>query len=376
MTSKLFEPLDLRTISLHNRIVVSPMCQFSANDGAASDWHLMHIGQLAISNPGLILLEGTAVGDDGRITESDLCLYTDEQESALKKIVCFVRKNSQSKIGIQLFHSGRKGSQRHPWKAGGSEDVILPIPEGGWNGIAPSSIRFDDTFPIPDEATYQDLERIKQSFVDSAIRANRIGLDTVELHFAHGYLLHSFLSAVSNKRSDQYGGELENRMRFPLEVFNAVRSVWPEGKPLGARISGSDHGLETDTWCIEDAVVFSKMLKESGCDYIDVSSGFLSTEQNIENYGPGFQVNLAKRVKEESGLPTFAVGVIVNGNQANEIIGSGKADAVCIGRGMLYDPRWTWRAAHDLGEPPQFPPQYKRAFLHHYPEMFVSTAKA
>lgn len=370
MTSKLFEPLELRAISLQNRIVVSPMCQFSAEDGAASDWHLMHIGQFAISNPGLILLEGTAVESVGRITESDLCLYSDEQEAALKRIVSFVRENSQSKMGIQLFHSGRKGSQRHPWKVTESEEAILPRSEGGWNGIAPSSIRFDDTFPIPDEATYQDLEGIKQSFVDSAIRADRIGLDTVELHFAHGYLLHSFLSAVSNKRSDEYGGELKNRMRFPLEVFEAVRNVWPEDKPLGARISGSDHGLKAGSWCIEDAVVFSQALKTSGCDYLDVSSGFLSPDQNIENYGPGFQVDLAERIKNESGIPTFTVGVIVNGNQADDIICSGKADAVCIGRGMLYDPRWTWRAAYDLGETPQFPPQYARAFLHHYPEMF------
>jgi len=367
MTSKLFEPLDLREISLHNRIVVSPMCQFSAEGGAVSDWHLMHIGQFAIANPGLILLEGTAVENEGRITESDLCLYNDEHEAALKRIVSFVRKNSQSKMGVQLFHSGRKGSQRHPWKAGDSEEAILPRSEGGWSGVAPSSIRFDDTFPIPDEATYQDLKRIKQSFVDSAIRAKRIGLDTVELH--------SFLSVVSNKRGDEYGGELENRMRFPLEVFEAVRNVWPEDKPLGARISGSDHGLAADSWCIEDAVIFSQALKASGCDYIDVSSGFLSPEQNIENYGPGFQVDLAKRIKDESGLSTFTVGVIVNGNQANDIIHSGKADAVCIGRGMLCDPRWTWRAAYDLGETPQFPPQYARAFLHQYPNMFVNTGK-
>lgn len=377
MTAKLFEPLKLRDMQLSNRVVVSPMCQFSASEGVANDWHIMHIGQFATSNPGLIMLEGTAVAPEGRITKKDLCLYSSAHEVALERIISFIRNISKSKIGIQLFHSGRKGSQYPPVgiESAQANDSILPKSEGGWTGLAPSSIRFDDTFPTPKEASIEDLEQIKQDFVNSAIRADRIGLDTIELHFAHGYLLHTFLSAVSNKRNDKFGSNLKNRMRFPLEVFQAVREVWPQNKPLGARISGTDHGLEDESWTIADALIFSQELKNIGCDYLDVSSGFLSPNQKIENYGPGFQVNLAEKIKNTVGLPTFAVGVILNGHQANAIIQTGKADAVCIGRGMLYDPHWTWKAAHDLGEKPQFPPQYARAFSHYYPDMVAAADK-
>ena len=241
-------------MDMQNRIIVSPMCQYSAKGGVAGDWHIMHIGQFAVANPGLIFLEGTAVLPDGRISDQDLCLYNDQQQEGLRRLVEFVRANSQSKIGIQLFHSGRKGSQYKPWDNDTSygESDTIQIKDGGWQVCGPSAIGYDATYPVPRELDLAELQTIKQAFVDSACRAKIAGLDTMELHYAHGYLLHTFLSPISNQRTDDYGGSRRNRMRFPLEVFEAVRRVWPEDRPLGARISGSDFGLDEGAWDIED----------------------------------------------------------------------------------------------------------------------------
>ncbi len=378
MTYGLFDSLALGSVTLQNRIVVSPMCQYSAPEGVADDWHIMHVGQFAVANPGLIFLEGTAVAPDGRISKDDLCLYNDEQEAGLRRLSRFVSRHSNSKLGIQLFHAGRKGSQYKPWDHGatfGDGDTIVEA-DGGWRLKAASAIPYSDDFPEPDAATEAELDSIKDAFVQSAVRADRAGIEVLELHYAHGYLLHTFLSQVSNQRTDQYGGSAAARMRFPLEVFKAVRDVWPVGKALGARISGSDFGIYSESWNVEDAVGFGMALKKAGCEFLDVSGGFLSPDQNfVEVYGPGFQVDLAQRVKTEIGLPTISVGAITSPRQADRIIARGAADAVAIARGMLYDPRWSWRAAYQLKAAPQFPPQYERAFALGYPELFNDSIK-
>ena len=370
--AKLFSPLSIGPVELGNRIVISPMCQYSAPGGVAGDWHKMHLGQFAVANPGLIVIEGTAVEPAGRITPDDLCLYNDEQEEGLARLVEFLRGISGAKIAIQLFHSGRKGSQSRPWAENGNgiHGGRLSSTEGGWPGLAPSKIRFDDTYGTPNEADAGDLDRIRAAFASSAQRAARAGVDCLELHYAHGYLLHTFLSQVSNHRKDSYGGSLENRMRFPLEVWHDVRQVWPSEKALGARISGSDFGTDDGAWDINEAKIFASELRDQGCDFLDVSGGFLAPKQELSHYGPGFQVELAQQVKSEAGLPTFSVGVIAGPKQAEALLTDGQADAICLGRGALLDPRWPWRAARALGCEARFPPQYSRAFMHGFPEMF------
>jgi len=373
MTQSLFDSLALGGVTLQNRIVVSPMCQYSAPNGVAGDWHIMHIGQFAVANPGLIFLEGTAIAPDGRISTGDLCLFNDAQEAGLKRLSRFVGEHSGSKLGIQLFHAGRKGSQYKPWEHGaefGDGDTIS-VADGGWQPKGPSPIAYSDSFLKPDALTEMELESIISAFVDSAIRADRAGIDVLELHYAHGYLLHTFLSPISNQRTDKYGGSDEARMRFPLDVFRAVRDVWPDNKSLGARISGSDFGTDPESWNVENAVAFGGALKEAGCEFLDVSGGFLSPDQNFaEVYGPSFQVDLAQKIKSEIGLPTITVGAITSPQQADSIISRGAADAVAIARGMLYDPRWPWHAAHQLNATPTFPPQYERAFGLGYPDLF------
>ena len=370
--AKLFSPLSIGPTQLDNRIIVSPMCQYSAEIGVAGDWHKMHLGQFAVAHPGLIMIEGTAVEPNGRITPHDLCLYNDQQEEALARLVDFIRGFSDTKIGIQLFHSGRKGSQSRPWSPNGNgiHGGLLSEEEGGWPGLSPSAIAFDENYGVPRAVAAADLERVRTAFTNAAERAARAGVDSLEIHYAHGYLLHSFLSPISNQREDAYGGSLANRMRFPLEVWHEVRDVWPEDRALGARISGSDFGLDREAWDIEDAIPFARHLADGGCDFLDVSGGFLAPEQDLTHYGPGFQTDLARRVKSEIGLPTFSVGVIAGPHQAETIIAKGDADAVCLGRGALIDPHWPWRAARALGCEPMFPPQYARAFMHGYPQMF------
>ena len=355
--SKLFSPFVLRNLKLENRIMVSPMCQYSATEGNASDWHLIHLGQLALGGAGLLCIEATAVEAIGRITPACLGLYSGDNETALRHVLTALRRHSDTPLAIQLAHAGRKGSSRTPWDGG----KLIAAQAGGWEPIAPSAIPFSPSEPPPREMNAADLARVREAFVQTTRRAAALGFDAVELHAAHGYLLHEFLSPLANRRGDRYGGSLENRMRFPLEVFSAVRKVWPEAKPLGVRISASDW-IEGG-WDLRQAIEFSQQLKTLGCDWIDVSSGGLAPEQKITP-GPGFQVPFAEAIRKEVGIPTIAVGLITGPQQAEDIIAAGRADMVALARGMLYEPHWAWRAAAELGAQVRAPKQYWRAAPH------------
>jgi 2,4-dienoyl-CoA reductase-like NADH-dependent reductase (Old Yellow Enzyme family) len=354
MTSALFKPLKLRDLHVPNRIMVSPMCQYSAVEGNASDWHLIHLGQLAMGGAGLLCIEATAVEAIGRITPTCLGLYSDENEAALRRVLAALRHHAATPLAIQLAHAGRKASSYAPWDGG---KLIAPQ-AGGWEPIAPSAVPFAPSEPPPREMSAADLARVREAFVHAAQRAARLGIDAVELHAAHGYLLHTFLSPLSNRRGDSYGGSLENRMRFPLEVFSAVRAVWPEAKPLGVRISASDW-IEGG-WDLAQSIELARRLKALGCDWIDVSSGGLAPDQKIV-LGPGYQVQFAEAVLKDAGIPTIAVGLITEPRQAEDIVASGRADMVALARGMLYEPHWAWRAAAELGAEVHAPKQYWRS---------------
>lgn len=355
MSSFLFAPLSLRELELPNRIVVSPMCQYSAVDGTAGDWHFQHLGHLALSGAGLLMIEATAVERSGRITCGCLGLYSDENEAALKRVLEAIRSwRGPTKLGIQLAHAGRKGSQSAPWQGGRP----LKPEEGAYETFAPSAIPFSDGWHTPTVLDREGLGRIKDAFVAAARRAARLGLELVELHAAHGYLLHEFFSPISNKRDDGYGGDLKGRMRFLLEVSAAVRDVWPQERPMGARISGSDWLGEGAT--PEDAVVLARELKAIGLDYVCVSSGGIVPRAPIRS-GSGYQVPFAARVRKETGVVTCSVGMIADPVQAEEIIASGQADMVALARAFLDNPRWVWHAAQRLGVEIAYPPQYERA---------------
>lgn len=354
MSSELFTPITLRGLTLPNRIVIAPMCQYSADDGSATDWHMMHLGGLAISGAGLLMIEATAVERPGRITHGCLGLYSDSNELALAHVLAACRRLGNTPIGIQLGHAGRKASAQRPWEGGGS----LKPEQDSWPTVAPSEIPLDVNWQRPREATGADLARIQGAFVEATRRALRLGLDLVEAHCAHGYLLHTFLSPLSNRRTDRYGGSVENRMRFPLEVIEAMRAVWPAEKPLGVRVSATDwleHGFT-----IEDAVVFARAAKERGVDYICASSGGISLKASIP-LGPGYQVALAQRIRREAGIATRAVGLIADPHQAERIVSSGEADMVAMARAFLDNPRWVWHAAEALGATAAYPLQYARA---------------
>ena len=364
MSSALFSPIRLAGLELSNRVVVSPMCQYSADDGCANDWHLMHLGMLANSGAGLVVVEATHVERHGRITHGCLGLYSDDNEAALARVVSQARRRGTARFGIQLAHSGRKGSAQRPWEGGGA----LTAAEDPWQTIAASAIPFGDGWHTPREATERDLDRVRDAFVNSAQRALRIGFDAIELHMAHGYLLHGFLSPLSNKRTDQYGGSFENRMRFPLSVARAVRAVVPKDLPLGARITGSDWrdgGLTPD-----DAVATAKALKAEGLDFLCVSSGGVALD--IRNPSDlGYNLPMAGRVKREAGIATRAVGLIVTPEQAEAAVATGAADMVALGRALLDDPHWGWHAAHALGAEVKLPRQYLRAG----PKLWAPAAK-
>ena len=364
MHSILFSPLSLRELTLANRIVVSPMCQYSASDGSATDWHLMHLGQFSVSGPGLVIVEATAVEPRGRITYGDLGLYADENGAALQRIVAFFREHGEAKIGIQLAHAGRKASDHLPWEEHGRP---LTPTEGAWTTVGPSRVRYGDAWPPPEALDLAGLEAVKLAFVRATQRAARLDFDLVELHAAHGYLLHEFLSPLSNKRNDDYGGSRENRMRFPLEVFEAMRAVWPAQKPLGVRISATDYA--EGGWEIDDSVVFATELQQRGCDYIDVSSGGLVPWQRL-SVGPGYQVPFAARIKGKVGITTMAVGMINQPRQAEEIIATSQADLVALARGLLYDPRWAWHAAQELWVDLEYPSPYRRCHPARWPQAF------
>jgi 2,4-dienoyl-CoA reductase-like NADH-dependent reductase (Old Yellow Enzyme family) len=353
MTSQLFTPITLNQLELPNRIVVSPMCQYMAIDGSATDWHLMHCGQLSMGAGGLLILEATHVAPEGRISHRCLGLYSDDNEAALKRVVEFCKVHGVAKLGIQLAHAGRKGSAHTPFESVSP----LGLDENPWTTLAPSALAFGPGWPVPQALSTEGLKTVKQQFVDSAKRAVRVGFDVVELHMAHGYLLHQFMSAISNQREDEYGGLAEKRMRYPLEVFEAVREVVPHDRALGARISATDwiDGGSTP----DDMVALAQSLKPLGCDFVDVTSGQLDPRQKIP-FAPGLNVPFTKRVREEAGLTAMAVGMITRAQQAEEIVSSGGADLIAIARGVMDDPRWAWHAARELGAETDYPMNYQR----------------
>ncbi len=360
--SLLFSPYTIDTLDLKNRIVIPPMCQYSAINGEASDWHIIHLGQLAQSGAGLLIIEATAVEPEGRITPADLGLWSDDTAQALEKVLRVVRQFSSMPIAIQLAHAGRKASTEVPWRGG----LQIPANAGGWQTLAPSALPFAEDEMTPTALDQAGLQRIIDRFVSAAQRAVQLGLDAIEIHAAHGYLLHEFLSPISNTRADEYGGSLENRLRFPLAVFQAVRAAVPS-IPVGIRISATDW-IEGG-WDIEQSLVFAHALGKASCSFMHVSSGGLSPAQKIP-VGPDFQVPLAERIRHETGLPTISVGLIIEPEQAEAIISEGRADLVAIGRGMLYNPRWPWHAAAKLGGQVEAPPQYWRAQPHGVAKLF------
>ncbi len=357
MPSALFTPIRLRDLELPNRIAVSPLCQFSAVDGNAQPWHFMNAMHHMASGTGLLILEATAVEDIGRITLGCLGLYSDANEAVLTKLVADARTMSNTPIGIQLSHAGRKASSRPTWELWKGPN--LKDDEGAWVPVGPVAEAFHDGWPEPRGLDAQGLTRIIDLYVDSTRRAQRCGFDLIEVHVAHGYLLHQFLSPMSNKRTDKYGGSIENNMRFPLEVIAAIREAWPKEKPLGVRSTGRDFnegGLELD-----DAVVFARELKKLGVDYIVPSAGNVAPGMKLPKIEPGYMVHFAERIKKEVDIHTMAVGLIVKPEQANAIIAEGQADMVAIGRAFIDDPRWAWHAAVALGEEnPPIPSPWQR----------------
>jgi 2,4-dienoyl-CoA reductase-like NADH-dependent reductase (Old Yellow Enzyme family) len=358
MTDHLFSPFAMRSVTLSNRVVVSPMCQYSAVDGVPNDWHMQHLGSLSMSGAALLMTEATHVEAIGRITPGCLGLWNDEQEAAIKRIIADCRRFSPGlAIGMQLAHAGRKASSRLPWKGGAG----LTPDEGQWQTVAPSALVFDDTRELPLALDRAGMDRVRDAFVQAAKRAQRIGIDLIELHGAHGYLMHEFLSPIANQRTDEYGGSLANRMRFPLEVFAAVRAAWPDDKPMGARITGKDwiDGGIDET----EAAAFAVELKKLGCDYVCVSSagiigGKATPYVHVEQ---GYQVFLANHVRKHAGIATRAVGMIVDPHYAEAVVSEGKADMIAIARGFLDDPRWGWHAAEALDATVYYPPQYERS---------------
>jgi len=351
MPPALFTPFTLRNLVLQNRIVVSPMCQYSADDGRATDWHLMHLGQFAAGGAGLVWIEATGVEPRGRITPACLGLWSEAHAKALEPVVAFFRKHGGAKLGIQLAHAGRKASTDVPWRGG------KPLAAGAWETVSASAVPFDAGWPAPRALDAAGLNEVREAFAAAARRAVSIGLEAIEVHSAHGYLLHQFLSPFSNLRRDEYGGSLENRMRFPLEVFDAVRQSAP-GLAVGVRVSATDWA--EGGWTLDDTVAYASALKPRGCDFVDVSSGGSLPKAKIPA-GPGFQVPFAAAVRADAVIPTIAVGFITEPAQAEQIVASGEADLVAMARAFLDDPHWPWHAAKALGAEAPYPPQYARA---------------
>ena len=343
----------MRGLQLANRVVVSSMCQYNANGGCANEWHVMNLGQYAMGAAGLVMTEATHVSPVGRITPKCLGLYDEATEYALARVVDFCRRYGVTALGIQLAHAGRRGSAHPPLQ--GAQP--LQPSEGAWTTVAPSALAYSDRWPTPQDLDAAGLVQVTDQFVDATQRAQRLGFDLAELHAGHGYLLHQFLSPLSNQRTDQYGGRLDNRMRFPLEVFAAVRAVWPEDKPLGIRISASD--WIAGGWDINQSVVFAQALRDIGCDFVDATSGGLDPRQNIP-VAPGYQVPFAEQIRREADIPTWAVGMISEPQQAEAIIAEGQADCVALARAMMFNPRWAWHAAEALGVETAYSEMYIR----------------
>ncbi len=366
--SALFASLELGGLKLPNRIVVSPMCQYSAEDGKPNDWHMMHLGTLAISGAGLLCLEGTAVEPQGRITPGDLGLWDDATEAAFRPVLDALRRFSPIALTIQLAHAGRKGSSHKPWETGRQ----IPSSAGGWLTDAPSAIAHASGEEGPVALDRQGLARIRAAFASAASRAARLGFDAIEIHGAHGYLLHEFLSPLSNRRTDDYGGSFANRIRFPLEVFDAVRERFPADKPVGMKLSSTD--WMPDGWDVEQTIAFAGELKTGGAAWITASSGGISPMQNIA-VGPGYQVPFATAIRQGAGLPTVAVGLITGAKQAEDIVSNGEADLVALARAMLFNPRWPWHAAAELGATVSAPPAYWRSQPHGHSGLFGAEAR-
>ena len=363
--SVLFSSLQVGNLAVRNRIVIAPMCQFSAEEGCMTDWHLMHLGQLALSGAALLTIEATAVTPEGRITYADTGLWSDANEEAMARTLAAIRRWSDMPIAIQLGHAGRKASTEKPWLGG---QQIAPGQPNGWQTLAPSPLPFRAEDNPPVELDAAGLARIREGFAEAARRADRLGLAAVQLHGAHGYLLHQFLSPLSNHRTDEYGGALANRMRFPLEVFDAVRANFAEGRPVTMRVSATD--WVEGGWNVEQTIEFARALEARGCAAIHVSSGGLDPRQQIP-VGPSYQVPLAREIKRAVGIPVIAVGLITGFEQAEAIVGTGDADLVALARGMLYDPRWPWHAAAKLGAQVAAPKQYLRSQPREYKDLFL-----
>jgi 2,4-dienoyl-CoA reductase-like NADH-dependent reductase (Old Yellow Enzyme family) len=362
--SVLFTPFRVGKLELANRIIIAPMCQYSAVDGCMTDWHLIHLGHLALSGVALLSIEATAVLPEGRITYADVGLWDDATEAAIARTLESVRRWSDIPIVIQLAHAGRKASTEVPWKGG------LQIPPGaanGWRTVAPSTVPFEQSERPPVALDRDGLKRVRDAFAAAAERAARLGIDAVQLHGAHGYLLHQFLSPLSNRRDDEYGGSLENRMRFPLEVFDAVRAVFPAERPVSMRVSGKD--WVEGGWDIDQTIAFAQALAARGCAAMHVSSGGLDPAQRIP-VGPSYQVPLARAVKAATGMPVIAVGLITEFEQAEAIVGTGDADLIALARTILFNPRWPWHAAAHFGAQVKAPDQYLRSQPRQYRDLF------
>lgn len=351
--SHLFSPIQLRDVKVRNRIFMSPMCQYSSENGFPNDWHLVHLGARATGGVGLVMVEATAVSPEGRISPQDTGIWSKEHADRFRPITQFI-KSQGATPAIQLAHAGRKASTARPWEGG----QPLSPENGGWESVAPSAIPFADGWPTPKELSLSDLDRIEQKFQEATELSLQAGFDVVEIHMAHGYLLHEFLSPLSNQRKDEYGGSLENRMRFPMRVAKAVRAAWPENKPVFVRISGTDWA--PGGWDLEQSREFCSRLKDLGIDLIDCSSGGLVLHGKPE-LAPGYQVPIAESIRTSCAIKTGAVGLITDPKQAEEILAAGRADVIFIGRELLRDPHWALKAARTLGVNIPWPLQYERA---------------
>ncbi len=356
MTAALFTPMTMRGLTMENRIVVGPMDQYSAVDGCASDWHLMHLGKYATSGAGLVMTESAAVEPRGRITHGCLGLYSDENEAALDRVLRFCREHGSAKLGLQLAHSGRKGSTRLPAQG---RAAPLSAEEGAWDTAGCAGQPRADGWPVPAALDRAGCDAVLDAHVAAVRRAARIGFDLIELVMAHGYLLQEFLSPLSNTRDDAYGGGREERMRYPLKIFDAMREAWPADRPMGVRVSAVD--WVDGGWSMADTLALARALKDRGCDYIAVSSGGLSLDQKVE-IGEGHQIEFSARVKREADIATMTMGMIQDPRHAERIVADGEADFVALARAMLSDPHWPWYAAAVLDAKIDYPPQYLRGY--------------
>lgn len=365
--SKLFTPIAAGSLSMPNRVVIAPMCQYSAEEGRMTDWHMIHLGQLALSGAGLLTIEATAVSPEGRITHADVGLWDEATEAAMVPVLQAIRRWSDIPVAIQLAHAGRKASTEKPWLGGAQ---IPPGQPNGWQTVAPSALPFTPGTDAPEALNEAGMVRIRDAFAEAARRSLRLGFDAIQIHAAHGYLLHQFLSPLSNRREDAFGGSLENRMRFPLEVFEAVKAVVPDDYPVSVRVSGTD--WVEGGWDVGQTVALAQELQARGCAAIHVSSGGLDPRQQIP-VAPGYQVPLARAVKAAVDMPVVAVGLITDFDHAESIVATGDADMVALARGILYDPRWPWHAAAHLGAQVPAAPQYLRCQPRAHRALFLDT---